>query len=162
MYMPVLLFCLCILSLYTPTHAQFQPTSRGDCIQFCQNDHISAYDGTLASPDATKPWKWCTYWGYECDCIQKECSTFQIKCNYFGTSPDCSVGEFDSGTCVLRLLMRIICLDVDRDVIPPRALVPGPTGTGSTGTGPTGTGPTGPAGPATGTTPSKQHLQQRL
>jgi len=60
---------------------------------------------------------------------------FQIKCNYLGTSPDdhvnCSVGEFDSWACVLRLLMQLLCLDVDRDVIPEGGLVPRPTGTHS-------------------------------
>ena len=136
MYIPVLLFCLYILSLCTPTHAQFQPTSRGNCIQYCHNDHFGAYDATLRSPYATSPGAWCAYCRYECDCIQTECSTFQIKCSYHGTSPDdrsnCSVGEFECGACVLHLLMQILCLDVDADVIPPGALVPGHTTTPST------------------------------
>ena len=139
--MLVLLFCLYILSVYTPTHAQFQPTSRGDCIQYCQNYHSGAYSGTLHSPDATIPSKWCYYWGLECDCIQMQCSTFQITCNYIdmGTSPydNCSVGEFNSGACVLRLLMQLLFLDVDGDVIPAGALVPRPTTTPSRTSGST-------------------------
>jgi len=134
MYTLLLLFC--ILSLFSPTNAQFTPTSRGGCIKYCQNDHSGAYSGTLQSSAATRPSAWCPYWSLECDCIQTLCSTFQIKCNYVtqGTRYDCSVGEFDSGASVLRLLMQLLYLDVDGDVIPAGALVPLRT-TGGTSTG---------------------------
>ena len=139
MYMLVHLFCLYILSLCTLTHAQFQPTSRGECIQYCQDHYSGVYSGTRTSPDAAIPSKWCRYWGLECDCIQTQCSTFQIKCNYVskGTSSEdnCSVGEFYSVACLLRFLMQLLFLEVDQDVIPPLgALVPGPTTTHSTTT----------------------------
>jgi len=103
------LFCLYFLSLScTPTYAQGPGsyTTRGQCIDHCHQYEDALYRQTLNV--ATKASTWCYYWYRECTCIDMDCGTFQIKCDFIGINSDdenCTVRESDPGACVLTPLL---------------------------------------------------------